>query len=146
MAHLSGVRYLLCLQVTESVYRTTVPQLRIFYCMNGHQQDRFITSIYQQGKSSAPTNLWAHFAYKPLFMFLVYFLVDVLFVSLNHHAFIGTRDPSAPFSFPFQAVCPFFSFLFSAIVRYLGDTLQPLLSINSFPPPLLLIVYCQPTL
>ena len=29
-AHLSGVRYLLCLQVTESVYRTAVPQLRIY--------------------------------------------------------------------------------------------------------------------
>src|SRR5271156_1199628 len=42
-------------------------------------------------------------------MFPVYFLVDVLFVSLNHHAF-GIRDPSAPFSFPFQAVCPLLFF------------------------------------
>ena len=56
-----------------------------------------------------------------LFMFPVYFLVDVLLVSLNHHA-LCSRDPSSPFLFsPFTRCAPFFSFPFSAIVRYLDD-------------------------
>ena len=40
--------------------------------------------------------------------------------------------PQHRFLFPYRRCAPFFSFPFSAIVRYLGNTLQPLLSINSF--------------
>ena len=46
-------------------------------------------------------------------MFPVYFLVDVLLVSLNHLA-LGSRDPSAPFSFPLShGVPPSFHFRFN---------------------------------
>ena len=38
LAHLSGVRYLLCLQVMESVYCTAVPQLRDILLHKRHQR------------------------------------------------------------------------------------------------------------